>query len=125
MKTPATEFKIIEFKKDNIEYSINFRYDGDFESEDLMEFHADVKEYFRRKINTYIMILRSAVDGKQRKFVLTFKVVAAARSKENTYKFIHKNPQEITCELDGNTIKLADLDKEKWDVFYGDRLKDD
>ena len=123
MKTPETEFKIIEFKKDKIEYSITFRYHDGVEHEDLKEFHADVKEYFRRKINIYIMILRSAVDGKQREFVLTFEVVAAVDAKENTYKFIHKNPQEITCELNGETIELADLDKGKWDKFYDDRLK--
>ncbi|PXF61866.1 MAG: hypothetical protein C4B59_01150 [Candidatus Methanogaster sp.] len=124
MKTPETGFKIIKFEKDDIEYSITFRYLGGVEPEDIEEFHADVKEYFRRKINTYIMILRSAVDGKQREFVLTFNVVATV-SKENTYKFIHKNPQEITCEIDGNSVELPELDENNWDKFYETYLKND
>ena len=125
IKSPEATFEYEKFQKDMIEYSIKFSY-GDQRSEDAeKKLHENIKEYFRRKIDAYITILRSAVDGKQREFVLAFNVIDDIGEKEHKYKFIHEKPDNIIYKFDDGKIGLAELDKdiEVWDKFYAEHFK--
>lgn len=120
IKSPIITFSYEKFQKDRIEYSIKFSYEDQISEDAEKKLHENIKEYFRRKIDAYITILRSAVDGKQREFVLTFNVIDDIRGRERTYKFIHKKPDDIIYEFDDDAIRLAELDKDEevWDKFY-------
>lgn len=123
IKSPEATFSYEEFKKDMIEYSIKFSYKDQMLKDAEKKLHENIKEYFRRKIDAYITILRSAVDGKQRDFVLTFNVIdAISNSNEYKYKFIHKKSDDIIYEFDDDEIGLEELDKD-WDEFYKEHLK--
>lgn len=125
IKPPLVTFSIDTFQKNNIEYSIRFSHQDSLEDDDKIELHKNIKEYFRRKINKYIMILRSAVDGKKRhedKLTLTLNVVDEIES-EFKYTFVHENPQKITLKLIDEDITLTDLDVGNWDNLYKNKIK--
>ncbi len=107
------EFKIDEFKKSKIEYSIRFSKEDDNPSkEDIKVLHQNIKEFFKRNVKKYIMILRSAVGGIERaddKLVLTLNVIDEIET-ELKYKFIHNTPQNITLIINNNKIALKDLE---------------
>lgn len=123
IKTSDSSFSIDKFKKDEIEYTITFsEMVGITEDDDKKKLHINIKDYFERCVNKYVMILRSAVDGKERKFVLTFNVVDETES-EIRYKFVHPNPSDIKLSVKGIKqplseevfIKLKQLDESDWD----------
>lgn len=125
IKPPLVTFSIDTFQKNNIEYSIRFSHKDSLQDEDKIELHKNIKEYFRRKINKYIMILRSAVDGKKRhedKLTLTLNVIDEIED-EFKYTFVHENPQKIMLKLKGKGITLTDLDVENWDNLYENKIK--
>lgn len=118
MTHPKITFSIDKFEVKAIEYSILFSIKD--EIKDKNEIHINIKEYFRRSVNKYIKILRSAVDGKERegdKLVLTLNVIDNIEG-ENRYKFVHKNPQMIILTLNDTEIELEDLAEDKWDTLY-------
>ncbi len=120
---PNVTFSIDKFEVKAIEYSILFSIK--YETKDKNEIHKNIKEYFRRSINKYIKILRSAVDGKERegdKLVLTLNVIDNIEG-ENRYKFVHKNPQIILLTLNDAEITLEDLAEDKWDSLYETKIK--
>jgi hypothetical protein len=111
-KSLDSSFSIDKFEKNNIEYSIIFSQKQN-STDEKSELHKFIKEYFRRKVKKYIMILRSAVSGKERatnKLVLTFNVMDKVE-KEKKYIFIHKTPETIILKIDKKTIKLEELDE--------------
>lgn len=127
--TPISSLEINQFTQDSINYKINFYYESNTsQSVNKKEAHKSVKEYFKRKVNLYTMILRSAVDGKNRNFTLEFSVVDEIQSaKEVTYKFIHPTPQETKIILKHTNAKnqdleteidMPDLEDKNWDDFY-------
>lgn len=124
IKPPNVTFQIDEFRKDMIEYSIRFSKGKKISDDDNNESHKNIREFFKRNIKKYIMILRSAVGGIERdenKFVLTLNVIDEIES-ELKYKFTHKNPQEIILELNTKVIALEDLDQ-AWEKFYETKIK--
>jgi len=135
-KTPDFGFSINKFTKNEIEYTITFSMSSDgSDAVDTNELHHDIKEYFKRCVNKYIKILRSAVFGIERdgKLVLTVNIVDETES-DISYKFVHKNPTDIKMSVvarelsykNPNSIKLRDvnesielvqLDKKDWVDF--------
>ena len=128
IKTSDSSFSINKFTKNEIEYTIRFSLiDGITEDDDKKTLHNNIKDYFKRCVDKYIMILRSAVDGKERaenKLVLTLNVVDETEN-EIKYKFVHPNPKDIELSVKGiNTltrdyvsIELEKLNENKWDDF--------
>jgi hypothetical protein len=102
-----------------IKYTIQFSTGG--MKFDEKAAHKDVKNYFKRKIDDYIMIMRSAVDGKHREFTIEFTVKDEVESSDKyQYVFIHKNPKEISIKF-GKRSDLKSMDindfKLDWDEF--------
>lgn len=125
VKPPQVTFSIDSFQLDRIEYSIRFSNIEKIQKEDIKGLHESIKEYFRRKINNYIMILRSAVDGKKRneeKFILTLNVIDHVED-EFKYTFIHHNPQKIELKLKDADIKLDELDRKNWNQLYESKIE--
>lgn len=127
IKTSNSSFSIDKFTKNEIEYTILFSGDTLSEAVDREQLHNNIKHYFKRCADKYIMILRSAVDGKERsdnKLILTLNVVDETE-KEIKYKFIHPNPKDIKLYVKGITpsntdkveIKLEDINENKWTEF--------
>ena len=125
IKTSDSSFSIDKFTQNEIEYTITFsKTGGNTEDDDKNKLHSNIKDYFKRYIDKYIMILRSAVDGIERKFVLTFNVVDETES-EIRYKFVHSNPSDIKLSVKGIKppvrdevfIKLEQLNENDWDNF--------
>jgi len=129
IKTSDSSFSIDKFSKNEIEYTIRFSVtDGITEDDDKKKLHNNIKDYFKRCADKYIMILRSAVDGRERtedKLVLTLNVVDETE-KEIKYKFVHPNPKDIKLYVKGIkppvssevSIELEQLDESDWDQFY-------
>lgn len=127
---PQSSLEIEDFTETSIKYKIDFSYGRDTPSSiNRKEAHKNVKEYFRRKVNLYTMILRSAVDGKNRNFALEFSVIDGINaSKEVTYKFTHLTPQKIDIILKYPTnsgyqetkLDMPSLEdnSEKWNILY-------
>ncbi|VVB53825.1 Uncharacterised protein [uncultured archaeon] len=107
------EFKIDESKKSKIEYSIRFSLeDVNPSEEDKKELHKNIKEFFKKNVKKYIMILRSAVGGIERaddKLVLTVNVIDEIET-ELKYTFIHNTPQNIILIINNKKIALKDLE---------------
>ena len=131
IKTSDSSVSIDKFTKNDIEYTIRFSViDGVTEPDDKKKLHNNIKDYFKRCADKYIMILRSAVDGRERaedKLVLTLNVVDETE-KEIKYKFVHPNPKDIKLYVKGIkpsvsggvsevSIKLEQLDESDWDQF--------
>ncbi|MCG7847825.1 MAG: hypothetical protein MIO93_01410 [ANME-2 cluster archaeon] len=128
IKTSDSSFSIDKFTKNDIEYTIRFSViDGVTEADDKKKLHNNIKNYFKRCADKYIMILRSAVDGKERsedKLILTLNVVDETE-KEIKYKFKHPNPKDIELHVKGIKssakdyveIKLEQLNEDDWDNF--------
>ena len=135
-KTPDFGFSIDKFTQKEIEYTITFS--NNTENPDAVnknELHHDIKEYFKRCVNKYIKILRSAVFGNVRdgKLVLTVNIVDETES-DIKYKFVHINPTDIKMSLVSNelsynnptpiklmevneSIELVQLDERNWTDF--------
>lgn len=112
IKSLESSFSIDKFEKNNIEYTITFSQKKN-STEEKSKLHEIVKKYFRRKVQKYIMILRSAVSGEARarnKLVLTFNVVDNVE-KEKRYIFMHETPEKIILKIDKKVIKLEELDE--------------
>lgn len=119
-----------KFEPKCIEYTIQFSSGGRKYDED--EAHDNVKTYFKRKINDYIMIMRSAVDGNSREFTIIFNVKDEIDpSNKYNYRFIHRNPQDVSIKF-GKTghmrhMTLKDFDV-KWtsflDIYEGKSTSD-
>ncbi|WP_407357159.1 hypothetical protein [Methanolobus sp. WCC5] len=120
------------FEKDKIEYTI--RIDNKPSELDDTTVHDFVRKYFKRKIDNYIKILRSAVDGDHREFTLIFNVIDSieVKTKEKdkidyTYTFEHPNPKDIKIQLtitknsrpvmEKKDISLSILNEKTWDKF--------
>jgi len=127
IKTSDSSFSINTFTKNEIEYTIRFSGESPTEAADREQLHNNIKNYFKRCADKYIMILRSAVDGKERsddKLILTLNVVDETEN-EIKYKFIHPNPKDIKLYVKGiessNTdqveIKLEDINENEWTEF--------
>lgn len=108
-----------KFEPTCIEYTIQFSSGG--MKCDEVEAHNNVKSYFKRKINDYIMIMRSAVDGKHRQFTLKLNVkdeIDAANKYH--YKFAHYTPDRVNIKFgklnNMKPIGIKDLDDE-WASF--------
>lgn len=123
---PSSQLKIYEFSTKKIDYAIQFEYEHDTPTSiDVTKVHTNVKEFFIRKVNTYITILRSAVDGKSRNFTLNFRVIDKIDDNgiKITYKFVHENSKSIhlycCCEEDSfyREISMGLLKESKWDKF--------
>ncbi|WP_321429824.1 hypothetical protein [uncultured Methanolobus sp.] len=99
--SPISSLEIKEFTQEIIDYTIQFDYGKCTPvSINIEEAHRNIKEYFRRKIDLYTMVLRSAVDGKNRNFTLKFNVVDKIEiSKPVTYQFTHENPKDVTISI--------------------------
>jgi hypothetical protein len=95
-----SKLEICTFKNKIIDYKIEYEYERGTppEGENIKKIHTFIKEYFRRKIDTYIMILRSAVDGKNRNLTLRFRVIDSVernKGKIFTYDFVHENSNSV------------------------------
>ncbi len=119
------------FEADRIEYTMRIEKKPlELDEEDVHDF---IRKYFKRKIDNFIKILRSAVDGDHRKLTLIFNVVdsieVSTKEKpkhEYIYKFEHPNPKDIKLELtvhqngtkiNSKSISLINLNSEKWKDF--------
>lgn len=86
-----------------------------------------ILEIFLSKAEKFIEILRSAVDGAKRDFVINFKVKDCTKShklgEEIEYYFYHKKPDDITFKLnnkDTSLEKLRDIkDQRTFNDFIG------
>lgn len=130
-RSPASSIEICKFEENEIDYNISFKYPK-AETPSYVnkeEIHLEIKDYFKRKIDSYIMILRSAVDGMNRDLILIFKVIDEIESKKIVYKFVHQKPDVITihCGYSNNThctieenyneIDMETLNEKNWSNF--------
>lgn len=130
IKPPKVEFKIDEFNRCKIEYTIKFN-ESSTDPDNEEDLHKNIKDYFYRKIKKFIMILRSAVDGEKRKdnqFVLVFNVIdSISRSSANKYKytFSHETPEKIYIWIQLMRVKNGTRNKiETIEILTDEKWKD-
>lgn len=132
---PTSKLEICTFKNKIIDYKIEYKYEKSAtlpEGEHLNKIHTFIKEYFKKKIAIYIMILRSAVDGKNRDLTLRFRVIDSVERNKGqifTYDFVHeysnsvqiyihqKNQKEIK---ESHKVVRMDVFDNEWNRFVGE-----
>jgi hypothetical protein len=133
-KPPGSELEIYTFNNEEIDYGIKFEYeDSTPTSVNITKVHESVKDFFIRKINTYIMVLRSAVDGKNRNFTLRFSAIDLIDDKgiKITYEFVHENSKSIHlyCNYEDRgeealkELPMNILEETNWEKFVSELKK--
>jgi hypothetical protein len=111
-----------------LEFTMQFAFKGSrltLNDEEAFQIKKTILEIFLSKAEKFIEILRSAVDGAKRDFVINFKVKDCTKSpklkEEIEYYFNHEKPDDITFKLNNNKTYLEVLrdikDKRTVDEF--------
>lgn len=75
-------------------------------SNELNQIEKSIKEIFLSKVEKFIEISRSAVDGAKRDFTIEFKVENHTKSAIKKYYFCHETPENITFKENGRETTL-------------------
>lgn len=110
-----------------LDFTMQFAFKGfqpTLNDEEYFQIKKTILEIFLSKAEMFIEILRSAVDGDKRDFVINFRVKDCTKSQklqeEIEYYFYHAKPDEITFNLNNNNATLEDLKKIKDKTTFGD-----
>lgn len=109
---PKIDVHLKEFSKNKISYSIIFSllHNNEIFDMEIKNISQSIHTYFATKTKKYLEILRSAIGGDLRDFLIEFEVIdRVKKNKEHTYKLIHKNPEDIIIIEDGRRINFDKL----------------
>ena len=98
-----TELTINRFDGKMLDYKVTFSFPNGYKPSEAERTNTEieVKEYFSKKCNRWLNVLRSAVGGHQRDLELRFTVEDKTTYEVKTYTLHHKNPSEIEIRPSG------------------------
>ncbi len=94
----------------NVHYLVEFKSEKDdvLDTKRIKTFQLEILQYFIRKCNKYLRVLRSAVKDTS-KMRLTLEVLDSVTPTQKTYKYVHSNPQNVTMLVDSKRYTLKKL----------------